>query len=95
MAHEGVIMTLTEITLRNGIEAVMGVASFTCLAPMVYPDGRVAVSVDVDTDADADAGHEYLLHPGETFPAHDQTWKLDRIDNPGTDHWRVHLVRVT
>ena len=90
MAREGVIMTLTEITLHNGIEASTGIASFTCLAPMVYPDGRVAVSVDVG----ADAGHEYLLHPGETFPAHDQTWKLDRIDNPGTSHWRVRLVRV-
>ncbi|HEY6787417.1 MAG TPA: DUF6406 domain-containing protein [Trebonia sp.] len=86
-------MAFSEATLHNGIEASAGMASLTCLAPMVYPDGRVAVSVDVR--ADAGAGHEYLLHPGETFPAHDQTWKLDRIDNPGSDDWQVHLVRIS
>jgi len=84
-------MAFTEVTLHNGVEASAGIASFTCLAPMVYPDGRVAVTVDVA----ADAGHEYLLHPGETFPAHDQTWKLDRVDNAGTHDWRVRLVRVS
>jgi hypothetical protein len=84
-------MTFTEVTLRSGAEASAGIASFTCLAPMLYPDGRVAVTVDVS----ADAGHEYFLHPGETFPAHDQTWKLDRIDDPGSSDWRVRLVRVS
>jgi len=88
-------MTFTEVTLHNGTEASAGMASLTCLAPMAYPDGRVAVSVDVRADADADAGREYLLHPGETFPAHDQTWKLDRVDNPGGDDWQVHLVRIS
>jgi hypothetical protein len=83
-------MAFTEITLHSGAEANAGIASFTCLAPMVYPDGRVAVTVDVA----ADAGHEYLLHPGETFPAHDQTWKLDRVDNAGTQEWRVRLIRI-
>jgi hypothetical protein len=80
-------MTLTEITLSNGAE---GSSTMACLAPMVYPDGRVAVTVDVGTDGE----HEYLLHPGETFPVHDQTWRLDRVDNPGTDYWQVRLVRV-
>ena len=84
-------MTFSEVTLHNGIEASAGIASITCVTPMIYSDGRVAVSVDVGVGA----GHEYLLHPGETFPIHDQTWKLDRIDNPGTDYWRVRLIRVT
>jgi hypothetical protein len=84
-------MAFTETTLHNGIEASAGMASLTCLAPMVYPDGRVAVSVDVGSDT----GHEYLLHPGETFPVRDQTWKLDRVDNAGTDDWQVHLVRIS
>jgi hypothetical protein len=86
-------MTYSEVTLHNGVEASTGIASITCLTPMIYPDGRVTVSVDVD--ASVDAGHEYLLHPGETFPVHDQTWKLDRVDNPGTDYWQVRLIRVT
>jgi Family of unknown function (DUF6406) len=84
-------MAFTEATLHNGIEASTGTASLTCFAPMVYPDGRVAVSVDVG----AETGHEYLLHPGETFPVHNQTWKLDRVDNAGTDDWQVHLVRLS
>jgi hypothetical protein len=83
-------MTLTEVTLRNGAEASPGTACLACLAPMVYPDGRVAVTVDVGTDGE----HEYLVHPGETFPVRDQTWRLDRVDNPGTDDWRVLLIRV-
>jgi hypothetical protein len=83
-------MLLTEVTLRHGIPASNGIASFACPAPVIYPDGRVAVMLDVR----ADTGDEYLLHPGDTFPVHDQTWQLDRVDNPGTDHWRVRLVRI-
>lgn len=81
-------MLLTEVTLRSGTQASAGAASFACPAPQVYPDGRIAIILDVST------GHEYLLHPGDTFPVHDQTWQLDRVDNPGTDHWRVRLVRI-
>jgi hypothetical protein len=83
-------MLLTEVTLRSGIQASTGIASFACLAPEVYPDGRVAVILDVSTGS----GDEYLLHPGDTFPVHDQTWQLDRVDDPGTGHWRVRLIRI-
>jgi hypothetical protein len=85
-------MTLTELTLSNGDEASTEGISLACLTPMIYPDGRVAVSVDVG--AESGDGREYLVHPGETFPVHDQTWKLDRVDNAGTGDWLVRLVRV-
>jgi len=84
-------MSGTEITLRAGIQASTGAASFGCPAPLVYPDGRVAVPLDVGTDAD----HEYLLHPGDTFPVRDQTWRLAWVDNPGADNWTVCLVRIS
>jgi hypothetical protein len=34
------------------------------------------------------------VHVGDTFPVNDQTWKLDRVENPEGSDWTVVLTRV-
>ncbi|MGW7363700.1 DUF6406 domain-containing protein [Streptomyces sp. NPDC054841] len=44
---------------------------------------------------DADGEQKYTLHVGDTFPVRDETWKLDRVDDPDSEDWVVILRRVT
>jgi len=68
---------------------------FGCFSPYQLPDGTVEVTVIVMPDT-TDSEDEYTLHPGDTFPVRDETWRLDRVENV-EDHsnWRVHIVRVS
>ena len=79
-----------EVVLRHGIQSNEEIASFAALSPAVLPGGKIEVYLAVGAEAE----YEYRLNPGDTFPVRDQTWKLDRVDNPGARRWHVHLVRV-
>jgi hypothetical protein len=83
-------MPSEHIELRNGRQVNLSIASFAALSPAVYPDGKIEVTLAVGAESE----YEYELHPGDTFPVRDQTWKLDHIDDPGTREWVMHLVRI-
>lgn len=83
-------MPIDEVWLSHGIQANEDIASFAALWPALHPDGKIEVTLAVGAEAE----HEYLLHPGDTFPVRDQTWKVDRVENPGKPTWEIRLVRV-
>jgi excisionase family DNA binding protein len=54
-------------------------------------DGVPEVLLSVVVDGQ---DHDVTLHPGDTFPVADQTWKLDRVESPGGRDWTIVLARV-
>ncbi|MFD0691552.1 DUF6406 domain-containing protein [Actinomadura fibrosa] len=87
---------LTEILLRPNRQRNSGIGSFAALH--VYaPGGDTVPEVRLMVVTDEERVH--VLHPGETFPVGEQTWKLDRIDTvpgsgePGRD-WEVVLTAI-
>jgi Family of unknown function (DUF6406) len=84
-------MAANQIILRHGLQANVSVGSFG----VVYADkGADEGSPEVLLSVAADDEREHLLHPGDTFPVRDQTWRLDRVENPGGRDWTVTLSRV-
>jgi hypothetical protein len=85
-------MAVEQETLRHGIIANRSIGRFAAWTPYLLPDGTAEVKIGVVTDGE----HEYRLHPGDTFPVRDQTWKLDHVENAeDRANWRVHIVRVS
>lgn len=83
-------MTTEQVTLRQGHLVGRAVGDFGGISTYVSPEGDAEVQIFVDADGE----HEYWLRPGDTFPVCNQTWKLDRIENPEDKHWTALLVRV-
>jgi Family of unknown function (DUF6406) len=86
------IMPEEKAELTHGTQVNYWIASFGCYTPVLLPDGAIEVLLTLETDEE----HEFTLHPGDTFPVRDQTWKLDRVENAeDRANWRVHIVRVS
>jgi hypothetical protein len=83
-------MTVNEILVWHGIQANEDIGSFSAYNAAVLPDGSTEVYLAVTAGDE----YEYTLHPGDTFPVRDQTWKLDHVENPGQPDWLVVLRRV-
>jgi hypothetical protein len=79
-----------KVTLRQSRQVNLSYASFAAYTPAVLPDGTIHVKLAIASDGE----HTYRLHPGETFPVGDETWKLDHVENPSGPEWAIHLVRV-
>jgi hypothetical protein len=89
------IMPLEQAVLNHGTVVNGTTARFACYTPVVLADGTVEVLVIVMPD-EMDSDEEHTLHPGDTFPVRDQTWKLDQVENvEDRADWRVHIVRVS
>ena len=83
-------MSVEHIELRRGHQVNLSYASFAAYTPSVLADGTIHVKLAIAADGE----HTYRLHPGETFPVGDETWKLDHVENPSGPEWAIHLVRV-
>ncbi|GLY74100.1 DUF6406 domain-containing protein [Actinoallomurus iriomotensis] len=83
-------MSSDSITLRNGLQANVSIGSFA----IINVDAREGHPLVVRLGVVDDEEHRYNLHPGDTFPVRDQTWKLDRVENPGSPDWTIVLTRV-
>jgi hypothetical protein len=81
--------------LTHGTVVNYWTASFGCYTPVLLPDGAIEVLLIV-MPRESGSEEEHTLHPGETFPVRDQTWKLDHVENAeDRANWRVHIVRVS
>jgi hypothetical protein len=83
-------MEVNKILLWHGVQANEDIGSFGVFNAVALPDGTPEVYLAVTTDKE----YEYTLHPGDTFPVRDQTWKLDRVEDPGGSDWTVVLTKV-
>jgi hypothetical protein len=83
-------MTHSEIKLWRGVQANEDIGSFG----VINVDAREGHPLTVRLGVVADEENRYTLQPGDTFPVRDQTWKLDRVDDPGESDWTVVLTRV-
>ncbi|HEY0537116.1 MAG TPA: DUF6406 domain-containing protein [Actinoallomurus sp.] len=72
-------MAANEIVLRHGLQANMNIGSFG----VIYADEGSEGPPEVLISVAAEEAQKFVLHPGDTFPVRDQTWKLDKVENPG------------
>ena len=79
-----------QIVLRHGHQANVGIGRFGVLNVDARENNPLVVRLGVVDDEE----HRYNLRLGDTFPVRDQTWRLDRVDNPGGRDWTVTLSRV-
>ncbi|MEU8797623.1 DUF6406 domain-containing protein [Spirillospora sp. NPDC048819] len=71
-------MAIEEIGLKDGTQAHLDAGMKIGLVSVrEEQDGAPATVVIATFD---DGEHDFLLHPGDTFPLGDQTWKLTRVD---------------
>lgn len=87
-------MGVEEIRLRPGRQRNTSVGSFG----VIFVDAReghpLTVRLGVATGETAEEERRYLLHPGDTFPVGDRTWRLERVENPTTRDWTVVLTEA-
>jgi hypothetical protein len=83
-------MASNKIVLRNGIQANVDIGSFAVINVDAREDHPLVIRLGVVDDEE----HRYNLEPGDTFPVRDQTWTLDRVENPRSADWAVVLTKV-
>jgi Family of unknown function (DUF6406) len=83
-------MEAEEIVLRHGLQANVNIGRFGVLNVDARENNPLVVRLGVVDDEE----HRYNLRLGDTFPVRDQTWRLDRVENPGGRDWTVTLSRV-
>lgn len=60
---------------------------------MIHVDARPGYPLTVRLGVDDGEERQYTLEPGDTFPVHDETWVLDRVDDP-SGNWRVVIRKA-
>lgn len=83
-------MAIEEIHLQHGRQRNTTIGSFG----VIYVDAREGHPLTVRLGVAAEEENRYTLRLGDTFPVGDQTWRLDRVDDPGTRNWTVVLTKV-
>ncbi|WP_346040107.1 DUF6406 domain-containing protein [Actinomadura chokoriensis] len=83
-------MSINEIVLGPDGQRNTSIGSFGVVHVDVREGHPLTVRLAVETDED----RAYTLQPGGTFPVGDQVWKLERVENPGSEAWAVVLTRV-
>ncbi|MFG2089797.1 MULTISPECIES: DUF6406 domain-containing protein [unclassified Spirillospora] len=85
-------MAIEEIGLRDGrqahLDADMKIGVFNIHAGGEGGPLEVVVAVKDDNE------HKFTLRPGDTFPVGDQTWRLDRVIDPGGDGSTAVFARI-
>ncbi|MFF3724816.1 DUF6406 domain-containing protein [Streptomyces erythrochromogenes] len=79
----------TEIWLRRGIPHRDDNASFGVIHVDARPDHPLTVRLGVNDIEE----RRYTLEPGDTFPVRDETWTLDRVEDPSGD-WQVVIRKA-
>jgi hypothetical protein len=85
------MMSVDRILLWRGVQANEDIGSFAVIyvyQPHEDRDPEVRLAVETDED------RTYDSYPGDTFCVRDQTWKLDRVEDPGGSDWTVVLTKV-
>lgn len=82
-------MAIEEVGLRPSWQANLEAGS----VGVIYVDAREGLPLTVRLSVGTDENRKYNLHIGDTFPIRDQTWKLERVDDPSSN-WTVTLTRI-
>lgn len=74
----GVNHGIDRIGLKQGTQARLGAGMKIGLVSVV--DGQDGGPPTIVIATKDDSEHDFALHPGDTFPLGDQTWKLDHVE---------------
>jgi hypothetical protein len=83
-------MTINEIVLGPSGQRNTSIGSFG----VIHVDAREGHPLTVRLAVETDEDRAYTLQPGDIFPVSDQTWRLDRVENPESQDWAVVLTKV-
>ncbi|WP_327255103.1 DUF6406 domain-containing protein [Streptomyces sp. NBC_01244] len=79
----------SEVSIRRGAPTRTSIALFD----VIDVDARPGLPLTVRLGFDDGEEHRYTLEPGDTFSVRDETWVLDRVEDPA-GNWRVFIRRV-
>ncbi|WP_371577838.1 DUF6406 domain-containing protein [Streptomyces sp. NBC_01314] len=82
-------MTVSQICLTAGIQRNTDIGSFG----VIYVDARAETPLTVRLVVSGAEENRYNLHLGDTFPVGEDTWYLDRVEDP-TGDWAVFLSQA-
>ncbi|KIF05838.1 hypothetical protein PL81_10920 [Streptomyces sp. RSD-27] len=82
---------INEVRLWHGMAEESDKGRFAVIYVYAPPGEPLTVRLAV---VDAEAERKYTLNVGDTFPVRDETWTLDRVDNPDSDEWVVILRKA-
>ncbi|WP_424923621.1 DUF6406 domain-containing protein [Actinomadura darangshiensis] len=86
-------MAIEEIGLQQGTQT--GVGADANMGLVRVREGRNGnLSEVVVAVRDSGAEGRFTLHPGETFPIGDQTWRFDRVVEAGAGRLGAVFARV-
>lgn len=83
-------MTINEIVLGPDGQRNTSFGSFG----VIHVDAREGHPLTVRLAVETDEDRAYTLQLGDTFPVGDQTWRLERVENPDREAWNVVLTKV-
>ncbi|MER7338901.1 DUF6406 domain-containing protein [Streptomyces sp. NPDC000075] len=79
----------SEVSIRRGAPTRTAVAFFGVIDVDARPGHPPRVRLGFDDGEE----HRCTLVPGDTFPVRDETWALDRVEDPAGD-WQVIIRKV-
>ncbi|KRD18973.1 hypothetical protein ASE41_19575 [Streptomyces sp. Root264] len=83
-------MVMSEVRLVHGIPAFEDGIQFG----VIHVDARPGVPLTVRLGVAADDERRYTLEVGDSFAVRAENWKVDRVENPGSDDWCVVLKKT-
>ncbi|MFJ8162353.1 DUF6406 domain-containing protein [Streptomyces sp. NPDC096136] len=81
---------INEVRLWHGTSGESDNGWFAVIYVYAPPGGPLTVRLVVDAAGE----QKYTLGVGDTFPVLNETWMLDRVDNPESDDWVVILRKA-
>ncbi|TDC87015.1 DUF6406 domain-containing protein [Actinomadura sp. 7K507] len=85
-------MAIEEIGLKHGTQAHLDAGMKIGLVSVREEQDSTAATVVIATMDDSE--HDFQLHPGDTFPLGDQTWKLTRVESRGGGNLTAVFARI-
>ncbi|MET8293323.1 DUF6406 domain-containing protein [Streptomyces sp. NPDC005180] len=79
----------SEISIRRGAPTRTSIAFFGVIDVDARPGHPLSVRLGFNDGEE----RRYTLAPGDSFPVQDETWALDRVEDPAGD-WQVILRKV-
>ncbi|MFG2089801.1 DUF6406 domain-containing protein [Spirillospora sp. NPDC048824] len=85
-------MAIEEISLKGGTQAHLDAGMKIGLVSIREEQDDTAATVVIATLDHSE--HDFLLHPGDTFPLGDQTWELTRVESPSGRSLTAVFARI-
>ncbi|MFI7295452.1 DUF6406 domain-containing protein [Streptomyces sp. NPDC050121] len=81
---------VSEVRLVHGVPVFDDGIQFGVIYVYAPPEGPLTVRLGVAAGGE----RRYTLEVGDSFLVRAETWKVDRVENPGSNDWCVVLKKV-